>query len=389
MLGKIDNSLFLRLMVNPDYYHRLVRHTLLWSTALFLIYRGFRFLATSIPSSSPDDIRLYTVLSSLFFGGLTIGAYWVITTLTYRFILTQFQPGRFALGILSVHIITATLVFGHFIVFTRSIGLNHLPRFYTLYSDHITQLRVWQAPFDSVIVWFFSFSLFYNYLIYAVGLKVFKDLFTLQLRQNELEKENLRLEFDFLKAQINPHFLLNTLNNIYSFSIQSPHRVADTILKLADLMRYALYETNDDFVPLQKELTFLTSYVDLQRIRHNEDVRIQFDVNGHPGTKVIPPLLLIVFVENAFKHGIQSSAQASWIQIQLNILSDTLFMQIDNSLPPKNAHTSGGIGLRNVRKRLDFFYADRYQLVIHEHSSHFQVTLTVEFDESIVPRYRR
>ncbi len=355
MRNGFNHSFLLRLLINPDYRLRLVRHALLWTTALFLIYRGFRFLASSIPSTSPDDIESYSLLSTLIFGGLTMGAYWVITTLTYRFILARFLPGRFAVGILLVHIGTALLVYGHFRMFIRLLGLPRLPRFYTLYADHISQLPGWQAPFDSVIVWFFSFSLFYNYLIYAVGIKVFKDLFTLQLRQTEWEKENLRLEFDFLKTQINPHFLFNTLNNIYSFSIRSPQRVSDTILKLADLMRYALYETSDDFVPLQKEITFLTSYVDLQRIRHNEDVSIQFEIQGHPGAKVIPPLLLIVFVENAFKHGVQSSAKASWVHIRLAILVDTLTMQIDNSIPSRSVSASGGLGLGNVRKRLDFF----------------------------------
>ncbi|MVM36831.1 hypothetical protein GO730_02675 [Spirosoma sp. HMF3257] len=239
-----------------------------------------------------------------------------------------------------------------------------------------------EGPFDNIVVWLFSFSLFYNYLLYAIGLKVFKDLFTVQLRSMELEKDNLRLEFDFLKSQINPHFLFNTLNNIYSFSIRSPEKVTNSILKLSDLMRYTLYETNDDHVLLTKEIAFLTSYVDLQRIRHDDHVTIQFTITGQPTSQVIPPLLLIVFIENAFKHGIQSTAQASWVDIQLIIQPQTISLSVDNSIPDNKANSQSGIGLRNVRKRLAHFFPNRHTLSILPSSHQFSVKLTLELHEN-------
>lgn len=389
MVVKLDDKFFLQLLVGSSLRWRFIRYGILWTTVFLLIYRGFRFLANTMSQPTVDNIKIYTCLSTLLFGCLTLSAFGIVTILTNRFIIQRFKIGLFTLSLLLIHGITAEVVLWHFRVFTRWLALPKLPRFYTTYADHIAQLKFWQAPFDGVIVWFFSFSLFYNYLIYAVGLKVFKDLFVSVHRRNELEKENLRLEFDFLKAQINPHFLFNTLNNIYSFSIKSPDRVAGTVLKLADLMRYSLYETNEEFVPLSNELSYIANYVDLQRIRHEDNVQISFSVEGQPASQVISPLLLIVFVENAFKHGIQASAQASRVEIRLVITDQKLTMHVENSVPPKRLSGIGGIGLRNVRKRLEYFYPNRHQLIIRDKSHQYEVALTLNIHESTLPRYHR
>lgn len=389
MTDERTNSFLLQLLVSADFRARLIRHGLLWGTTLYLIYRGFHFIASTIPEPSPDTIFQYTVLSTTVFGGLTVTAYGALTTLTRRYILIHFRPSLFGLGVLIIHILTSEVVLWHFRLFIGLFTLDRLPRLYTRYAEPLNHLQFWQAPVDPTIVWLFSFSLFYNYLLYAVGLKAFKDLFTLKLRQNELEKENLRLEFDFLKARISPHFLFNTLNNIYSFSIISPTKVGDTILKLADLMRYSLYETNEERVPLSNELTFLTSYIELQRIRHEEHVQILFEVAGQPGVHVIPPLLLIIFVENAFKHGLQSSARASWVRIRVDISATTLGLEVDNSVPTGTRHQPGGIGLSNVRKRLTHFYPAQHQLSIREEANRFTVNLTIQWHESIAPHHHR
>ncbi len=389
MTDERTNSFLLQLLVSADLRVRLIRHGLLWGTTLYLIYRGFHFIASTIPHSSPDAAFRYTLLATIVFGGLTLTAYGALTTLTRRYILTHFRPSLFSLGALIIHVLTSEIVLYHFRLFTRLFSLDELPRLYTRYAEPLNQLQFWQAPLDPTIVWLFSFSLFYNYLLYAVGLKAFKDLFTLKLRQTELERENLRLEFDFLKAQISPHFLFNTLNNIYSFSIKSPTKVGDTILKLADLMRYSLYETNEEQVPLSNELTFLTSYIELQRIRHEDYVQIFFEVIGQPGVQVIPPLLLIIFVENAFKHGLQASAQASWVRIRVNVSATSLQLEVTNSVPPKTKNQLGGIGLSNVRKRLTHFYPSHHRLDIREEANCFTVNLTIQLHESIAPRYHR
>lgn len=376
METNLDRNLFFQLLVSPSSLYRVTRHLLLWSTVLFLIYRGFQYIATTI--SDPTARSVYIDLSTVFFGTLTVGAYFIVTWLTRQYILLGFRFGLFVMSLFTIHVLTTTIVRWHFLLFTRYLTLPKLPRIYTLYADYIAQLSVWQVPFDPIIVGLFSFSLFYNYLLYGVGLKVFKDLFGLKIKQTKLENENLQLEFNFLKAQINPHFLFNTLNNIYSFSIKSPDKVAGAILKLADLMRYSLYETEAEQVPLAKELTFLDSYVQLQRIRHEDDVALSYTVQGQSGTVMIPPLLLIVFVENAFKHGLQASTLAGWVRIALIITDKSLLFRVENNIPLKKTHVVGGIGLNNVRKRLDHYYADRYHLQIEEVANTFRVNLTIQ-----------
>ncbi len=336
----LDRNLFFQILINPAPGYRVIRHVLLWGTALTLIYLGFEYIARTIPD--PLAQRRYSILSTLLFGGLTMLAYVSITWLTRQFVLLRFRLGLFMGSLFLIHVAISALVRWHFLVFTRSLTLSNLPSIYARNADHIARLSFWQVPFDSIIVGLFSFSLLYNYLLYAVGFKVFKDLFVLKIRQEKLEKENLQLEFNFLKAQVNPHFLFNTLNNIYSFSIQSPDKVPHTILKLADLMRYSLYETETEFVPLAKEIMFLDSYVQLQRIRHEEDTQLSYTVEGQPGTLIIPPFLLIVFVENAFKHGLQASTLAGWVRIRLTIDNQQLLFVVENKVPPSRSATMGG-----------------------------------------------
>ncbi len=387
MGDNLDHNPFFHLLTNSALRYRLIRHGLLWSTALWAIYAGFKYIGRTIPD--PLAQQNYAVLSTLIFGGLTITGYWIITRLTRQFILRRFRIGLFLVSVLAVHVATSMLVWWHFGWFTRHLGLANSPQLYRTYDAHVAQLSFWQVPFDNIIVTLFSFSLFYNYVVYAVGLKVFKDLFTMKLRQTQLETDNVQLEFNFLKAQINPHFLFNTLNNIYSFSIKSPDKVPDAVLKLADLMRYALYETEPEFVPLEKEISFLESYVQLQRIRHEADADLTFVVTGRPDNWLIPPLLLMVFVENAFKHGFQASTQAGWIHISLVIEPKRLTFSVKNSIPAASSGMPGGIGLSNVRRRLILFYENRHQLTAGAQVDEFQVHLVINPHGTTLPsRYR-
>lgn len=387
MAANLDQNPFFQLVINPAPRYRFTRHGLLWSTVGFFVYTGFAYIAT--PIADPAARVTYAIWATLFFGSLIGMAYLVITGLVQRFILLRFRFGLFVGGLLGVHIVISGLVRWHFQPFVQGLTLPGLPRIYGRYADYVAQLPVWQAPIDPIIVGLFSFSLLYNYLLYAVGFKVFKDLFVLKIKQEKLEKENIQLEFSFLKAQLNPHFLFNTLNNIYSFSIASPDKVANALLKLADLMRYALYETEAEFVPLTKELQFLDSYVQLQRWRHETHVEITYSVQGVPGRLVILPLLLIVFVENAFKHGPQASAQGGWVHVDLRIDTDSLAMRVVNNLPAKPPDPASGIGLQNARKRIDRYYPNRSQLTVSELTNEFRVTLTIQLHEPALPSHYR
>lgn len=391
METSLDQKPFFQLLVNPAPRYRIARHALMWTTAILVIYRGQSYISRSSPD--PTARNLYVAAATFVYAVLIILIYAVVAELIHRFVLLRFRLAPLILGFFAVHLVVSILLYYQLLSFLSCFSLPDLPQFYTAQADRFPYLSVWQAPFDYFIVGIMAYSLVYSYVLYPLFLKIVKDLFTIKTKESQLEKEkiqaesreaklekdNLQLEFDFLKAQISPHFLFNTLNNIYSFSIKSPAKVPDTILKLANLMRYTLYETESQFVPLVKEISFLNSYVQLQRIRHEADADLTYTMTGNPEGLIIPPLMLIVFVENAFKHGVEASIQAGWIHIELIIDNGTLRLEVANSTTPikKQESIAGGIGLKNVRKRLELFYPDYHQLRIVPQTYEYHVNLTI------------
>lgn len=385
MKPRLDRNLFFQFLADPALRFRIARHTVLWSVASFVIYQRFDYNAILLTSAT--DRTSYVTLSTLIFVGITVMDYLLATQLLRHFIFNRFRPLLFLVGAFGIHVLTALLVRWHVVWFMRVFTLPRLPVAYQTFADHIVDLSVWQVPFDSVLVGIFCFSLVYTYLLYAISIKLFKDMLLLRVRETRLQKENIQLEFDFLKAQVNPHFLFNTLNNIYSFSIQAPDRVPDTILKLADLMRYALYETESQFVLLTQEISFLQSYVALQRIRHEADAELSFTLQGQPGSLTIAPLLLIVFVENAFKHGPQANGTAGWVRIEATIENGQLRFEVVNSLslPSDGRVSQGGVGMSNARRRLDLLYPGRYHLTAQRDADAFNVLLLLNLHGKSLP----
>lgn len=218
------------------------------------------------------------------------------------------------------------------------------------------------------------------YLIVPLVIKLLIEIGNFRIKTLNLEKDNIRLELDYLKSQVNPHFLFNVLNSIYSIVIDSEPRAAQIVLKLSDLMRYSLYEASNDRVPLQKEIQFIRDYVGLEKIRHKKSTKIDFHVEGNPDGLQVPPFLLITFVENAFKHGVSSTIKSSWVEINLKIQNGVLELKVENSKPEKLKYdnTQGGIGLWNVRKRLDLLFPNKYQLDIENNTSTYQVLLRIQ-----------
>lgn len=212
-------------------------------------------------------------------------------------------------------------------------------------------------------------------------LKVLRRFYALQDEKDELEKLNTELELNFLKSQINPHFLFNTLNNIYSLSLQKSDLAPEMIIKLSDLMRYILYECNVEKVPLEKEVAFMKDYVELEKLRYGKHVDIQFNVEGSLDGKQTPPLLLIHFVENAFKHGVNAQLGQSYISMHLKTTGSGLAFSIENNKPVngiKPENMTGGIGLENIKKRLRLIYPGKYDLNINSGATTYRVDLTIK-----------
>ena len=194
----------------------------------------------------------------------------------------------------------------------------------------------------------------------------------------ELKRQNLQAEMDYLKYQINPHFFMNTLNNIHSLIDIDAAYAQDAVIELSKMMRYVLYESGHEAITLEKDIQFMENYIKLMRIRYTEDVDIRFDYPDLPHDVTIPPLLLIVFVENAFKHGV-SYNHPSFIRLKIEYADGQVTSTLTNSRhTAQSSKHPAGIGLENVRKRLELIYgAKNYSLEISEEEKTYTVKLVI------------
>lgn len=209
-----------------------------------------------------------------------------------------------------------------------------------------------------------------------IGIKLYFKQRGDRKRLEQLEKENLEQQLEYLKYQINPHFLMNTLNNIHALVDIDPEKSKQTILELSKMMRFVLYEGNKQVVPLDREIAFLQNYIQLMKLRYTDKVKITVDVPKSLPNKEVPPLMFITFVENAFKHGV-SYRQASFIDIAISIGEDKLVFDCRNSRIPKEDDKHGGVGLANVKKRLELIYGNRYTLDIKDEQDTYTVKLSL------------
>jgi hypothetical protein len=204
-------------------------------------------------------------------------------------------------------------------------------------------------------------------------------LLKIRNRLKQTEAEKLHAELAYLKAQINPHFLFNTLNSIYSLALEKSDRTPDAIVKLSSLMRYVLLEASREKVPLEQELTYLSDYIQLQQTRFEGSSFVDFSISGQPEGKNIAPLLLIPFIENAFKHGVNPE-EPSAILIRIDIVDDQLILLVTNKklASPQPTPIPSGLGIQNTRLRLQLLYPARFTLNIDDGTKDFSVSLTLK-----------
>ncbi len=227
-----------------------------------------------------------------------------------------------------------------------------------------------------------EFILVLIFLLVSTLLVMMRDsiaLHDVELKMKDVEKQKIEAELRALKAQVNPHFLFNTLNSLYALSLDGSSKTPDLVLKLSDLMRYVIYDSKDDLVAMGRQLEFLRNYVHLERIRCGDGLEITFDVNGDRTDIRIAPLLYLAFVENAFKHGAKNPADRPYIGILFDLeKDDRVFFSIRNRKDPyHNTQSQGGVGLSNVRKQLELLYPGRHALEVRESATDYRVELTI------------
>lgn len=200
----------------------------------------------------------------------------------------------------------------------------------------------------------------------------------LEARKKEIENEKLAAELHFLKAQINPHFLFNTLNNLYYLAFTQSPNTTTVIEKLSQMMRYMIYDSNAPKVPIGKEIDYMRNYIGLEQLRLNTDVPIEFRVDGQTGSQMIVPFVLITFLENAFKHGVSNSYPDSWVRSVITLDGNHCSFMVENSKLPaqfREAEAKSGIGLQNVMRRLALSYPGAYTLDVQDTADMYQVHL--------------
>lgn len=218
---------------------------------------------------------------------------------------------------------------------------------------------------------------------FVTAIKITLDFLKEHKRVADLEKTNLETELLFLRTQISPHFFFNTLNNIHALALEKSKKTSIVILRLSELMRYLLYETRKRRQTLENEILCIQNYLDLEKVRHSKSLEISMSITGDIIGKKIAPILLLSFIENAFKHGVNKNIGFIKIDISLEIKENFLFFKVSNPLPsPVNnknhVNHIGGIGLKNVKKRLSLGYNEKdYDLIIKEINNTFYVNLKI------------
>ena len=215
-----------------------------------------------------------------------------------------------------------------------------------------------------------------------MGIKMMKNYY-IKLEEKEIiEKEKTNAEIQYLKAQVHPHFLFNTLNNIYSFALNKSPLAGSLVMKLYDTLTYMINDCKADLVPLEKELKMIEDYIGLEKVRYGDRLEMQLEITGDYKNKLIAPLLLIPFVENSFKHGSSKMLKHPWIKLCISIKENELYMNLSNSRPLQvsSVNSRNGIGLKNVQKRLQLLYSGKYELLLQPTDDEFSVHLQIPLE---------
>lgn len=244
-------------------------------------------------------------------------------------------------------------------------------------------IAIWMSKFDQ-IDWFSRFIVMVINVVFSLlmtsGGKLLFEYLQKMMKLKEMENKQLKAELNLLRSQVNPHFLFNTLNNLYGLITQNENQKASEItLKLAELTRYLFESSKTEKVSIKRELQFIEDYLCLEKIRLSKNTDIKFDVSGIDKEVFVAPLLFIPLVENAFKHGLQTVTEKSFAHFSLAIQGDDLFFEARNSIGKKfKNHSTSGTGITNLKNRLQLIYPEKHQLEIENTANFYKVTLHLE-----------
>ncbi|HEY5917943.1 MAG TPA: histidine kinase [Chryseolinea sp.] len=349
--------------------YRVLRHVVFWMLwfVMVLVSSAAGFHANNIPNMIKADM-----LSG--FGSIIVFSPFCYFIL-YFIIPKYFSRKRTLHGI-------AILLCG-FVVFYGWDSLIHFLMF--PYMGPLKNIPV-RTGLDLKFFFFFHVFRFTGVLVCLALMGSIKFLKTWYVKQQEnliLVRENATAELQLLKAQVHPHFLFNTLNNIYSFTLTKSPFAAELLEKLSAILRYMIMEGQKGSVPLSKEVDLILDYISLEKVRYGNRLEISVDVSGDPTSKQIAPLLMIPFVENCFKHGSSKMLKNPRVKLTMEIRDHVMHFELINNKPtehslPVSANGKGGIGLKNVEKRLQLLYPGKHDLKIESTETTFTVKMRIE-----------
>jgi len=365
---------------------RVITHGLLWVVLYVLI--GYN-LAPSIFKDNATVVNL----GALAIFSETVALYYLIGYWLFPRYLYAGRYGYFLAAVLGLFLVVYWINYAslHAMLPLSNSGRGGQET-YVRRIDKLLREAGWLGCFTRLPVFLWNYG--YGFFLATLTLvaKAIKDLIGYQRRLVVMERDKFALELSFLKAQVNPHFLFNTLNSVYARVFDTDEQAADLILRLSELMRYNLYETDLPRIALEKELAYLQNYLNLERNRLAQQyVTIDYQESGDARPYQIAPLLLIAFVENAFKHGVKGTRPGTYVQVRVTVgAGGRLVFAVENSVPPKravgeSASKAGGIGLVNVRRRLEALYPGQYALVITPGEGQYAVNLTLQLEAQSEP----
>jgi sensor histidine kinase YesM len=218
----------------------------------------------------------------------------------------------------------------------------------------------------------------------ALSIKMLLNWYQQKQQTIEAEKQKTAAELQLLKAQLHPHFLFNTLNNLYAYTLESSPRSPEIVMKLSELLRFMIYESNTQKIPLTKEINLIQSYVTLEKLRYGDRLDMSITITGDVGKYQIAPFLLLPFLENSFKHGTSKQLDQTWISLNLSMSDSVMYFKLVNSVEPEREERQtkiGGLGLMNVKRRLELLYKDRHGFAVKRLEDVFVVDLEVKLEE--------
>jgi LytS/YehU family sensor histidine kinase len=221
----------------------------------------------------------------------------------------------------------------------------------------------------------------------AAAIKLMKHYYEKQQLASQLEQQNMLAELQTLKSQLHPHFLFNTLNNIYSHAQETAPIAADMLLGLSGLLRYILYTGNAPLVPLADEIKMIQAYIDLEKKRYGEELELSIHLPANTENLMIAPLIMLPFVENCFKHGTSSVLENPWINLNIVLKDQEMQLKLVNGKAGKMNDQEGGIGIENVRRRLALIYPEKHKLAILEEDEVYIVNLGIKLVASWQPQW--